>query len=83
MAREGHGYEDVPGFCKSVSLEEVKQHGYVLTPGRYVGAEATEEDETPFPDRFARLQGTLQKQFRQLDALTKKIKERLALAAPQ
>jgi type I restriction enzyme M protein len=46
--RLGEGYADVPGFCKSASLEEIRSHGHVLTPGRYVGAEAAEEDETPF-----------------------------------
>ena len=50
--RLGEGYADVPGFCKSASLEEIRSHGHVLTPGRYVGAEAAEEDETPFSERF-------------------------------
>jgi type I restriction enzyme M protein len=41
-------YRDVPGFCKSTSLEKVRTHGYVLTPGRYVGAAEQEEDDTPY-----------------------------------
>ena len=53
---EGVGdYEDVPGFCKSASLEEVKRYGHVLTPGRYVGVEAQEEDDEPFEEKMMRL----------------------------
>jgi len=55
-------YLDVPGFCKSASLEEVRQHGYVLTPGRYVGAEALEDDGEPFEDKMKRLAATLREQ---------------------
>ena len=53
---EGVGdYADVPGFCKAAVLEEVRKHGHVLTPGRYVGAEAQEEDGEPFEDKMKRL----------------------------
>ena len=76
--REGEGYADVPGFCKAATLEEVRQHGYVLTPGRYVGIEAAEEDETPFAERFASLQEQLDAQFAEAEALTARIRERLA-----
>ena len=48
-------YVDVPGFCKSASLDEVRKHGHVLTPGRYVGAEAQEDDGEPFEEKMARL----------------------------
>jgi type I restriction enzyme M protein len=71
-------YEDIPGFCKSVSLDDIKGHGYVLTPGRYVGVEATEEDTTPFPERFAALQTELEGQFEKADKLTATIREKLA-----
>ena len=49
------GYRDVPGFCKSVGLEDVRKHGHVLTPGRYVGAEAVEDDGEPFDEKMVRL----------------------------
>ena len=45
-------YADVPGFCKSAAMEEVHKHGHVLTPGRYVGAEAQEEDLEPFDEKM-------------------------------
>ena len=48
-------YRDTPGFCKSATLEEIRKHGHVLTPGRYVGAAAAEDDGEPFADRMQRL----------------------------
>lgn len=53
--RAAGDYEDVPGFCKSATLEEIRKHGHVLTPGRYVGAAAVEEDGEPFEDKMQRL----------------------------
>lgn len=50
-----NGYADVPGFCKSATLDEIAKHGYVLTPGRYVGAEAVEDDGEPFEEKMQRL----------------------------
>jgi type I restriction enzyme M protein len=64
-------YADVPGFCKSASLEETLRHGYVLTPGSYVGAEAQEDDGEPFEEKMQRLNATLREQMaeaRKLDA---------------
>jgi type I restriction enzyme M protein len=55
-------YADVPGFCKSAPLEEVRKHGHVLTPGRYVGAEAQEDDGEPFEEKMKRLTATLREQ---------------------
>jgi type I restriction enzyme M protein len=70
-------YEDVPGFCKSERVDEVKGHGYVLTPGRYVGAADVEDDDTPFAERFAALQFKLEQQFTDSDKLTSTIREKL------
>jgi type I restriction enzyme M protein len=60
--KEAGEYTDVPGFCKSASLEEVRKHGHVLTPGRYVGAEAQEDDGEPFEEKMHRLTETLREQ---------------------
>ncbi len=76
--REGKNYEDVPGFCKSASNEEIAGHGHVLTPGRYVGTEAVEEDDTPFVERFAALQEKLDDQFKEGDRLKALIQKQLA-----
>lgn len=59
---KGGGYEDVPGFCKAASLDEVRKHGHVLTPGRYVGTEELEDDDEPFVDKVARLTSLLREQ---------------------
>jgi len=48
-------YEDVPGFCKAATLEEVARHDFVLTPGRYVGAEPQPDDGEPFKEKMTRL----------------------------
>ena len=71
-------YADQPGFCKIANLEEIKQHDYVLTPGRYVGVEEAEEDNEPFAEKFARLTADLEEQFAKSCELEAKIKENLA-----
>jgi type I restriction enzyme M protein len=60
--KEAGEYADVPGFCKSAPLDEVRKHGHVLTPGRYVGAEAQEDDAEPFEEKMRRLAATLREQ---------------------
>jgi type I restriction enzyme M protein len=55
-------YADVPGFCKAAKLDEIRKHGHVLTPGRYVGAEAQEDDGEPFAEKMKRLAATLREQ---------------------
>lgn len=71
-------FVDVPGFCASVNLETIKDHGHVLTPGRYVGATVAEEDDTPFVERFAVLQETLDTQFSKSEELAATIRQKLA-----
>jgi type I restriction enzyme M protein len=70
-------YEDLPGFCKAASLDEIKAHGYVLTPGRYVGAADVEDDDMPFTERFAALRSKLDMQLAESDALSAAISDRL------
>ena len=59
---EGRPYADIPGFCKSATIEEIRRHGHVLTPGRYVGAEAQEDDGEPFEEKMQRLVAQLREQ---------------------
>ncbi|MTW20769.1 type I restriction-modification system subunit M [Allochromatium palmeri] len=75
-------YADVPGFCKSATLEEIRTHNHVLTPGRYVGAAAVEEDEVPFVERFAALRETLETQLAEGEKLGAVIREKLARVIP-
>ncbi len=70
-------YEDVPGFCKSATLEDIRGHGPVLTPGRYVGAAPTEEDSEPFADKMQRLAAALKEQQAQAAQLDKAIAKNL------
>ncbi len=68
-------YTDVPGFCRSVTLAEIAEHGHVLTPGRYVGAEAVEDDDEDFALKMQKLTETLGEQMAkgvELDALIRK-----------
>jgi type I restriction enzyme M protein len=65
-------YTDQPGFCRSVPLAEIAQHGHVLTPGRYVGAEEVEDDDEAFDDKMRKLTEKLGEQMAkgaELDAL--------------
>jgi type I restriction enzyme M protein len=73
----GGKYEDVAGFCKSAKLEEITAHGYVLTPGRYVGAADIEEDDEPFAEKMRRLVATLEEQFAESAKLEKAIRSNL------
>ncbi len=70
-------YQDVPGFCKSATLQDIAAHGYVLTPGRYVGAEQGEDDDEPFEQKMARLAGELKQQQAEAGRLDRLIKTNL------
>lgn len=75
--QRGEDYEDVAGFCKSSSLDEIRKHDFVLTPGRYVGAQEQEEDGEPFAEKMARLTAQLREQFAESDRLEAEIKRNL------
>jgi type I restriction enzyme M protein len=66
-------YKDVPGFCKAATIEEIRKHNYVLTPGRYVGAAREEDDDEPFDEKMARLTAELREQMKQAAKLDKLI----------
>ncbi|MGE0114489.1 MAG: type I restriction-modification system subunit M [Steroidobacteraceae bacterium] len=70
-------YQDVAGFCKSATLSEIAAHGYVLTPGRYVGAEEVEDDGEPFEEKMPRLIAELNAQFEESARLEAEIKANL------
>ncbi len=70
-------YEDVPGFCKSATLKEIADQGYVLTPGRYVGAEEMADDGEPFEEKMERLTKELEAQFAEGARLETEIRENL------
>jgi len=70
-------YEDIAGFCKSATIDEVRANSFVLTPGRYVGAEEIEDDGIPFADKMNVLTTKLAEQFAKSDELEKLIKENL------
>lgn len=69
---------EVPGFCRVASLDEIREHKYALTPGRYVGAEEGEEDDEAFEDKMQRLTTSLTIQMEDAAKLDKEIRENLA-----
>ncbi|HCH2082282.1 TPA: type I restriction-modification system subunit M [Vibrio parahaemolyticus] len=74
----GIAYEDQAGFCKSATLEEIKKHDFVLTPGRYVGATEELDDGIPFAEKMAVLTAKLSEQFAESATLESEIKKNLA-----
>ncbi len=70
-------YEDVPGFCKSAALEEVEKHGFVLTPGRYVGVEDVEDEDEPFEEKMERLIAQLSDELEKSQQLESDVKAAL------
>jgi len=72
-------YADVQGFAKAATLDDVRTHGYVLTPGRFVGAADDEGDGLSFDQRFAPLAAALNEQFGQAEQLAAAIREKLSV----
>lgn len=70
-------YNDIPGFCKSATLEEIEKSGWVLTPGRYVGIPEEEDDGVPFEEKMNKLASELNEYFKEGEKLEKKILENL------
>jgi type I restriction enzyme M protein len=73
----GEGYEDLAGFCASATTADIAKHDYVLTPGRYVGAEEVEDDGEPFDDKMKRLTAQLAEQFAESSRLEQEIRNNL------
>ena len=71
------GYEDVQGYCKVASIDEIKEHDYILTPGRYVGIEEVEDNGEPFDEKMERLTNTLANQFKKSRELEEEIRKQL------
>lgn len=76
--QHGEGYENVAGFCYWASLDDIRKHEHVLTPGRYVGAEAQEDDSEAFADKMARLTAQLAEQFAESAKFEGEIRKNLA-----
>ena len=72
-------YEDEPGFCKSATLEEIREHHHVLTPGRYVGVAPQDDDGEPFEDKMNRLAAQLREQQAEEGRLDAAIEKNLEL----
>ena len=70
-------YQDIAGYCRSATIEEIVKNDFVLTPGRYVGAPDVEEDAEPFDEKMRRLTSTLKTQFAESAELEKAIRENL------
>jgi type I restriction enzyme M protein len=70
-------YEDVPGFCASATLDKIREHQHVLTPGRYVGTEAAEDDGEPLDEKIARLTSEIRRGFGRRAELQTKVLEAL------
>ena len=75
--RKGGDYEDIKGYCKSATIEEIQKHKHVLTPGRYVGIPDEEDDGIPFEDKMADLSATLKEQMEKEAELNQEIKDQL------
>ena len=70
-------YKDIPGFCKSATLDDIRTHGHILTPGRYVGAAEVKDDGEPFEEKMTRLTKQLEQQFSESAKLEGQIRKNL------
>ena len=77
LKKEDGRYKDIPAFCKSSKIEEVKKLDYVLSPGRYVGL-PEEEDDFDFGERFTSLKSEFEKQLKEEAELNKRILQNLS-----
>ena len=77
--QNGISYEDIPGFCKKSTLEDIKSNAYALTPGRYVGTEEVEDDGITFEEKMKQLTEELSKSFKESHRLEQEIKNNLKL----
>jgi type I restriction enzyme M protein len=75
---DGTAYADEPGFCKAATLDEIRAHGHVLTPGRYVGVAEVVDDGPPFAEKMAALTRTLRLQFAESARLESAIRDNLS-----
>ncbi|MBT2655363.1 type I restriction-modification system subunit M [Bacillus sp. ISL-18] len=73
--QRGEGYENQLGFCFSAEIKDIRKRGYVLTPGRYVGAAKQEDDDECFAEKMAKLTKQLKNQFEESDRLVEEIKK--------
>jgi len=76
--RKEENYEDIKGFCKSANIEDIEKHGFILTPGRYVGITHQEDDGISYEEKIEELQATLKAQIEKEAELNEKIKIQLA-----
>jgi type I restriction enzyme M protein len=82
---EAHGaweYEDIPGFCKATDIDGIRKHGFVLTPGRYVGAPEQDEDDEPFEKKYPRLVAEIEELFEEGERLTAEVRKQLGSIQP-
>ena len=68
-------YEDIAGYCKSATLDEIKENNYILTPGRYVGTPPEEDDGIPFEEKMKKLTSELSEQMKESQKLDEEIKD--------
>lgn len=76
--RKNENYEDKKGYCKSATHAEMEKHGFVLTPGRYVGIAEVEDDGIPFKEKMEALTKTLAEQMAKEAEMNEEIKKQLA-----